>query len=169
MAPLRTTRLVLRQMAMSDLDDMAALLGDARVMRYYPAPKTRKQAEAWIAWNLDNYTRYGFGLWLVQTLDGAFVGDCGLTMQDVDGQQEVEVGYHVRAELQGQGFATEAALKCRDHATALGFQRLVAIINPANIASQRVAIKLGMQLEKISTAHGGARAIYATEPPAPTS
>ena len=154
-------------MATTDLDDMAALLADPRVMRYYPAPKTREQAEAWIAWNLDSYGRYGFGLWLVQTLDGTFVGDCGLTMQDVDGQREVEVGYHVRAELQGQGLATEAALACRDHATALGVQRLIAIIDPANLPSRRVALKLGMQLEKPSTAHGGVRHIYATELPVP--
>ena len=49
-------------------------------------------------------------LWILETVDGKFVGDCGLTLQAVEGQPDVEVGYHVHADLQNQGFATEAAL-----------------------------------------------------------
>lgn len=69
-------------------------------MRFYPAPKSRAQAQSWIDWNAQNYAVHGFGLWVVETHDGEFVGDCGLTWQTVGGERHVEVGYHVRAELQ---------------------------------------------------------------------
>lgn len=132
-------------MTLDDLDDMAALLGDPAVMTYYPAPKSRAEAERWIRWNLANYAEHGFGLWIVETHDDEFVGDCGLTLQTVNGRLELEVGYHVRAALHGKGLATEAASAClafaRDHTAA---RTLVAIIDPANTASRRVAEKIGM-------------------------
>lgn len=76
----------------------------------------------------------------------------------------------MRAQLQGQGLATEAALACREHAAALGVRHLVAIINPDNVASQKVALKLGMQPGKTSTVHGQARRVYAMDlTPVPTT
>jgi RimJ/RimL family protein N-acetyltransferase len=132
-------------MTLDDLDDMAALLGDPAVITYYPAPKSRAEAERWIRWNQANYAEHGFGLWIVETHDGEFVGDCGLTLQPVNGRLELEVGYHVRAALHGQGLATEAASACLafalEHTEA---RELVAIIDPANTASRRVAEKIGM-------------------------
>jgi RimJ/RimL family protein N-acetyltransferase len=105
-----------------DLDTMAELLGDPDVMRFYPAPKTR-----------------------AETREGGFVGDCGLTWQLVNGTRELEVGYHVRTLMQGLGYATEAASACRDLARAhIESGILVAIVHPDNLASARVAEKLGM-------------------------
>ena len=135
---LRTGRLVFREMTDGDLDAMAALLGDPRVMKYYRRPKTRVEAQQWIDWNKCNYREYGFGLWILETHDGEFVGDCGLTMQEVEGQREVEVGYHVRTESQNQGFATEAASAAKGFAAQHGVSRLIAIIHPENAPSQRV-------------------------------
>lgn len=45
----------------------------------------------------------------------AMIGDCGITLQEVDGTQLLEIGYHLRRDLWGQGFATEAARACRDY------------------------------------------------------
>lgn len=133
-------------MTTADLDEMARLLGDPDVMRFYPAPKTRNQAAAWIAWNQRNYADHGHGLWIVETLEGDFVGDCGLTWQDVDGVSMLEVGYHVSPARQGRGFATEAAAACRDLARERRLaDELVAIVHPDNRASERVAEKLGMR------------------------
>lgn len=148
--PSPTARLAFRQMAEDDLDAMAALLGDPDVMRYYPRPKTREEARGWIAWNLRLYRDEGFGLWVVTLRDtGEFVGDCGLTLQKVDGVSELEVGYHVRAELQGRGLATEAAAACRDFARdVLAAERLIAVIRPDNLPSQRVATKIGLSHER---------------------
>ncbi|GAA1714506.1 GNAT family N-acetyltransferase [Isoptericola hypogeus] len=146
MVPDPTTRLRFREMNPADLDEMAALLGDPVVMAYYPVPKTRQEAAAWIAWSRECYTEHGHGLWLIETYDGDFVGDCGLTWQQVNGAPRLEVGYHVRTARQGLGYATEAAAACRDFARdVLGAGELVAIVHPDNVASRRVAEKIGMR------------------------
>lgn len=155
MLPQDTERLRFREMTPADLDPMAELLGDPEVMAYYPAPKNRDGAAKWIAWNQANYAQHGYGLWIIETRDGAFLGDCGLTWQKInEDSTELEVGYHVRPELQGRGYATEAAAACRDYAReVLQAPRLVALIHPENTASRRVAEKIGMQ--PVDEDHGG--------------
>ena len=155
--PAPTERLEFREMGPDDLDAMAALLGDPEVMRYYPRPKSRDEALAWIEWNERLYRDEGHGLWVV-TLRGTgeFVGDCGLTPQEVEGVTDLEVGYHVRSGLQGHGYATEAAAACRDHARdVLGAHRLIAVIRPDNRPSQRVAEKIGLPFEREAVSRTG--------------
>ncbi|WP_090944356.1 GNAT family N-acetyltransferase [Nonomuraea jiangxiensis] len=161
--PAPTRRLAFREMTPEDLDDMAALLGSPEVMRFYPRPKTREEASGWIGWNERLYREHGHGLWLIELRDtGEFVGNCGLTPQNVEGTVHVEIGYLVRAELQGHGYATEAAAACRDYARdVLHLDRLIAIIHPGNVPSQRVAEKVGLRLERLATVHGLRRRIYA--------
>ncbi|WP_404502160.1 GNAT family N-acetyltransferase [Arthrobacter sp. GAS37] len=152
--PQPTDRLQFRQMTDADLDNMAALLGDPEVMRFYTAPKSREEAANWIRWNQENYAEDGFGLWIVETHDGEFIGDCGLTWQSVNGEQKLGVGYHVRSDLHGQGYATEAATACRDYAREhLEAKELTAIIHPDNRASERVAEKVGMH--RVADDRGG--------------
>lgn len=152
--PQPTDRMQFREMTDADLDNMAALLGDPEVMRFYPAPKSREEAASWIQWNRGNYAEHGYGLWIVETHNGEFIGDCGLTWQQVNGAQKLEVGYHVRSDLHGQGFATEAAVACRDYARQnLAAKELIAIIHPDNRASERVAEKIGMH--RIADDRGG--------------
>jgi len=162
-AVLETARLRLRPMTDDDLEEMSAMLGDPEVMRYYPAPKTRAEAQLWIDWNKRNYAEYGFGLWVMEDHEGKFIGDCGLTMQIVDGTAEVEVGYHVSTARQGNGYATEAAEASLRFAAARGINRVIAIINPANIPSQRVATKAGLHLEKMAIKGGTEQLIFASE------
>ncbi len=146
-----------------DLDDMARLLGDPLVMAHYPRPKTRDEAQDWIGWNRSNYRRDGLGLWIIDNQHGRFVGDCGLTWQTVDGQTDLEVGYHVLPAFQGQGLATEGAAACLKTARALGHRRVIAIIRPSNVASQRVAMKVGMRLERRTQMDSGVVVdVYAT-------
>jgi RimJ/RimL family protein N-acetyltransferase len=152
-------------MTPDDLDSMAMLLGDPEVMTYYDHPKSRAEALAWIEWNQRLYAERGFGLWVLELNEaGAFVGDCGLTPQEVEGIVEIEVGYHVRRALQGRGYGTEAAAACRDYARdTLRLDRLIALIDPGNRASQRVAEKIGLTYERDSTrASGKVRRVYAT-------
>lgn len=155
--PAPTARLAFREMAEDDLDEMAALLGDPAVMRYYPAAKSREESLDWIRWNRRLYGEVGYGLWVLSLRDGGgFVGDCGLTPQLIEGVTETEVGYHVRADLQGRGYASEAAAACREYArTVLGVTRLVAIIRPANRPSQRVAEKIGLPFERAAVSRSG--------------
>ena len=135
-------------MTESDLDEVALLLGSPDLARPTRRPRTRADAERWIAWNRRNYVEHGHGLWVVETHDGVFVGDCGLTIQDIEGHPHVEVGYHVHLPLRGQGFATEAAAQVRDTARAAGVAHLVAIIRPENLPSQRVAQHIGLAFER---------------------
>ena len=160
--PEPTDRLVFREMTEADLDSMAALLGDPMVMAYYPHPKDRAEALEWIHWNRRLYQDHGFGLWVIELREtGEFVGDCGLTPQEVGGITEIEVGYHVRRSLQRRGYASEAAAACRDYARdELGLSRLIAIIHPENVASQRVAEHIGLALEKEVDRHGRRNRVY---------
>lgn len=133
---------------------MAGLLGDPSVMRHYPRPKTRMEALDWIRWNERNYAEHGFGLWIIETHDGEFVGDCGLTYQPLHGRQVLEVGYHVTPAMQGSRYATEAARACADLALCtLEHDHLVAIMKPDNIPSRRVAARIGMRFEQEAVVH----------------
>jgi RimJ/RimL family protein N-acetyltransferase len=99
-------RLTFREMTDADLDDMTALLGDKDVMRFYPRLRTRGESSQWITRNQRRYRDHGFGLWIISVREtGEFVGDCGLTFQHVDGVDELEVGYHVRASMQARATA----------------------------------------------------------------
>ncbi|UFU08252.1 GNAT family N-acetyltransferase [Ruania halotolerans] len=161
MLPAPTRRLRFREMTPDGLDEMADLPGDPTVMAFYSAPKSRTEASVWIDWNQRNYAEYGYGFWVLETLEGEFVGDCGLTWQRVNGVATLEVGYHVRSAHQGLGYASEAAAACRDFAReALGAGELVAIIHPENHASRRVAEKIGMvHVDDIDPGHDGARTV----------
>lgn len=75
--------------------------------------------------------------------DGRFVGDCGLTWQEVEGRDELEIGYHVRVAGRGKGFAAEAAEACLDHGFAvLGAAHVCSIVLPDNTASCAVARRI---------------------------
>lgn len=117
----------------------------------------------WIEWTRRNYDEHGFGLWVIETHDGEFVGDCGLTMQQIQDEWFVEAGWHVRSLLQRQGYATEAATAVRTTAAAAGIEHLVAIIRPTNIASQRVATKIGLTLEREVHKNGGPALVFGTD------
>jgi [ribosomal protein S5]-alanine N-acetyltransferase len=100
---LETSRLILREFSADDVDALSVVLSDAATMRFYPAPLDRTGVEAWIARNLQRYEQDGHGLWaMVLKSSGELVGDCGLTVQLVDGEKEIEIGYHVRRNLWGQ-------------------------------------------------------------------
>ncbi len=146
-----------------DLDDVAEVLGAPDPARPGRRRRTRADAEHWIAWNRHHYAEHGYGLWVVETHEGAFVGDCGLTVQDVDGTPSVEVGYHVHLALRGQGLATEAAEAVRDAAREAGVRHLVAIIRPENLPSQRVATKIGLMLERLVIKNGGDALVFGAD------
>ncbi|MBE9171471.1 GNAT family N-acetyltransferase [Pleurocapsales cyanobacterium LEGE 06147] len=147
---LETKRLTLREMNLDDLDALLEVFSDPKTMQFYPKPFDRQMTRAWIERNIQRYTQQGFGLWaLVLKESRQAIGDCGLVVQEVDGVEEVEIGYHVRRDLWGQGLATEAAQACRDYGfNQLNCDKLISLIHPFNLASRRVAEKNGMTLIK---------------------
>src|SRR5258708_12822437 len=94
-------------------------------MRYYAAPYDGAGVEQWIERNRQRYQNDGVGLWameLTKTPDSEvreIIGDCGIILQQVEGERLYEIGYHLRRDFWGQGLATEAAIACRDCIRAL--------------------------------------------------
>ena len=147
-------------MTAADLDEVEAVLSAPDPARPNRRQRTRADAEHWIAWNQRTYADHGHGLWVVETHDGHFIGDCGLTIQDIQGEPFIEVGYHVHLARRGQGLATEAAMSVREAARVAGVPYLVAIIRPENQPSQRVAEKIGLRLEQRVFKNGGDALVF---------
>lgn len=98
---------------------------------------------------------------LVDKPSGKLVGYCGLLVQEVDNNIELEVGYSIIPAYQGKGYASEAAKKCRDYAFSNNFSNsLISIIHPENIGSQKVAQNNGMTLLKSTTFKDSPANIY---------
>ena len=144
---METERLVLRELKEADTEYLHAILSDPESMQYYPAPFSLEQTRKWIQWNLENYQKYGFGLWAVILKESnLFIGDCGITMQNINGSIKPEIGYHIKKEYACRGYATEAAGACMEYAFAdLGIERLYSYMKYTNVPSQRVAQKNGMK------------------------
>jgi RimJ/RimL family protein N-acetyltransferase len=171
MTILETPRLILREFAPEDVDALARVISDPETMRYYPAPYDRSGVEQWIARNRDRYAGHGHGLWgLILKASGELIGDCGLTRQEVEDETFLEIGYHVRRDLWGQGLASEAARACRDYGFAiLKAERLISLIRPENTPSRRVAEKNGMTLWKTVLWKGLPHCVYVISRPTPIS
>lgn len=144
---IETDRLILRRLTMDDLTDLHHILSDPESMKHYPKPFDLDQSRSWIAWNIENYSKYGFGLWaVVLKKDNQFIGDCGITMQNINGDIVPEIGYHINRRNANKGYATEAAQACMKYAfEILKFGQIYSYMKYTNIPSQRVAEKNGMK------------------------
>ena len=147
---LETARLSLREFTPEDADAIALVLCDPETMRYYPAPYDRAGVEAWIRRWCHHYQTDGVGLWAMLLKESEdVIGDCGIIRQQVEGESLYEIGYHLRRDCWGRGFATEAAQACKQWAfTNLKTDRLISLIRPENLPSRRVAERNGMTIWK---------------------
>ena len=160
---LETARLSLREFTPADVNALEAVLGDPIAMQYYPAAFNRNEVEEWIERNVERYQRDGYGLWaMLLRKTGDLIGDCGCYLREMEGRSSVEIGYHVRRDLWGNGYATEAARACMRYAfDKLGLDRVISLIRPENRQSVRVAEKNGLVCEKIIFWRGYDHCIYA--------
>jgi RimJ/RimL family protein N-acetyltransferase len=149
---LETTRLILRHQVIEDLDDLWALYQNPNITRYIPdAPRSREEAREELEWHMHGHPRRPeLGLWATTHKEtGRFIGRCGLLPWEIEGVQEVEVAYTISEGFWGKGLASEAARGIVQYAfDDLNLTRLVCLIEPENIASQKVAQRMGMRLEK---------------------
>jgi RimJ/RimL family protein N-acetyltransferase len=149
---LETERLILRHQVLEDLDALYALYCDPEITRYIPdAPTNYEETREELEWHRNGHPRHTeLGLWAtIHKESGAFIGRCGLLPWRIDGREEVEVAYTMARAYWGQGLATEAARAILQYGfQTLNLTRLVCLIDPENIASQRVAEKIGMTLER---------------------
>lgn len=167
---LETDRLILRHLEPGDLDNLFALYQDPEIRRYIPdAPQTLAEAKEELDWFLYGHPRHPeLGLWAtIHKQTGQFVGRCGLLPWTIDGRFEVEVAYAIARSHWGQGLGTEAALAIRDYGFGtLGLTRLVCLIEGDNLASIRVAEKIGMAFEREGRDEIGSFLLYALDWPA---
>jgi ribosomal-protein-alanine N-acetyltransferase len=159
---LQTQRLRLREFTALDADALESILSDPETMRYYPAPYDRAGVEQWIERNRKRYREDGVGLWALELIGTEeLIGDCGIVLQQVEGEALYEIGYHLRRDFWGRGLATEAAVACRDWAFAhLEAERLISLIRPENLPSRRVAERVGMTVWKEVAWRGLAHCVY---------
>lgn len=114
---LETERLFLRGMTKNDFDALYAVLADSDIMKHYPYKFDEKRVMGWIERNIERYKTDGFGLWAVCLKEnGKMIGDCGLTLQNINGQIKPEIGYHIAKTFQRKGYAKESAQAVRDWA-----------------------------------------------------
>ena len=142
---IQTNRLILREMTPNDFDALFKILGDEETMQHYPAPFDANGVRGWINRNINRYQTFGFGLWAVCLRDtGELIGDCGLTMQNINGEIKPEIGYHIRKDRQRQGYAAEAAAAVRDWAFEnTPFNILYSYMKYTNEASAKTALSYG--------------------------
>lgn len=143
---LETERLYLRELRREDRTALCGMLQDAEVMYAYEHAFSDEEVDQWLARQLERYERDGFGLWaVIEKQSGELVGQCGLTMQPYREREVVEVGYLLVKRFWRRGYATEAAVACREYAfERLKIPEVYSIIRENNFASQRVAKRNGM-------------------------
>ena len=145
-------RLILRPFRLSDTDAMYRVFGDAAVMRFGYGVQSKEWVRDWLRFRILEYKEQArSNVWVVvEKANSVVIGYCGLFyIPDISDSPETEIGYRFIRGYWGQGYATEAAFAVRDYTfNQLGIVRLIAMIDPNNIASLRVAVKLGMRYEK---------------------
>ena len=160
---LEARRLFLRKLVEEDAPILAALWCDPVVTQYEGGPRELVQVEKSLLEDARSGQPNPFDMWaLVEKETTQVIGHCGLIEKDVEGHQEIEVTYTLAENAWGKGYATEIAGALRDYAAAkLHVTRLIALIHPGNVASARVAEKIGMRFEREVVRLGGAvRKIY---------
>ncbi|HEX8920448.1 MAG TPA: GNAT family N-acetyltransferase [Pyrinomonadaceae bacterium] len=149
---IETARLRLRAFTPLDLDELFQVFGDAEVMKYISGgkPRSREETLTGLLSTIEGWQRRGFGLWAVTIKETAkLIGYCGLIF--LDDTPEVEIAYGLAQSHWGKGYATEAALaSLRFGFEELKLERIVAVVNPDNLPSQRVLEKLGMTYVKMA-------------------
>lgn len=152
---LRTRRLYLRELTQEDYSDLCEILQDEETMYAYEHAFSDSEAHEWLDRQLMRYKNDGFGLWaVIDIASGEFLGQCGITWQNVDGKSVPEIGYLFKRKYWHNGYASEAACGCREYAfKTLGFDRVYSIIRDNNYSSQNVAKRNGMKVIKTVTKH----------------
>jgi RimJ/RimL family protein N-acetyltransferase len=161
---IETKRLILREMTDDDFDALYRILADSDIMQHYPYTFDEARVRNWIVRNRERYRIFGFGLWAVCLKEtGEMIGDCGLTMQLIGGQIKPEIGYHIRADHQRKGYATEAAIAVRDWTFRnTPFNMVYSYMKHTNEPSARTAMAYGCkQVDEFADEVNGITKVFA--------
>jgi RimJ/RimL family protein N-acetyltransferase len=144
-----TERLRLRRFRAGDAEAYAAINADPLVVRYLGGEIDREASDAQLARIMGHWDEHGFGLWAADLRDsGRMIGFVGLSIPAFlpAALPAVEVGWRLASDVWGRGLATEGGRAGIEWGFGgLGLDRIISIIDPDNIASVRVAEKLGMR------------------------
>jgi RimJ/RimL family protein N-acetyltransferase len=162
---LDTERLRLRAFRQDDFETYAAICADPEVMRYLGEGKPLTRSDAWrqMAMILGHWQLRGYGLWAVEDrATGILLGRIGFFQPE--GWPDFELGWMLRRQAWGKGYATEGARRAMAHAfTALGRDHLISLIRPGNDPSIRVAERLGETLRSETELFGHRALVYAID------
>lgn len=152
---METNRLYLREMTQADYPALCSILQDPDVMYAYEHGFEDVEVQEWLEKQRNRYAEYGFGLWAVILKEtNEMIGQCGLTMQECKGREVLEIGYLFQKAFWHQGYASEAANACRTYAfEQLNATEVYSIIRDTNLASQKVALRNGMNVTDTFTKH----------------
>ena len=144
---LESARLRLREYTMDDFNALFEILSDAETMRYYPTPYDEAGVNRWIRWCMDSYVQNGFGLWAMELKEsGTFIGDCGISLQKIDGEILPEIGYHVHKHHWRRGYAKEACAAVKEWLfTHTNYNCVYSYMNRENLPSYATAAANGMR------------------------
>jgi len=150
---LETERLRFRKLSWDDFDDWQALFISDEVAEFLGMDPELSQQELTQKWFDKTFNRYennlGSMMVLVDKKLNRIIGQCGLLIQTIEGENRLEVGYSILPEFWRKGYAFEAANACLNHAFEQKWvEGLISQIVPENIGSEKVAKKNGMTLEK---------------------
>lgn len=164
---LETESLRLRRYRQDDLEDLHAMFSDPQHMCWYPEPFPREGTQEWLDRQIARYRDPGYGLWIVEDRrTGEFLGTAGPAPMLVEGVEHVEIGWHTKPGRKGEGIAPGAGAAARDWAFAnLPVDHLISLVRPENIASCRVAEKIGMHVDRQADHKGLLHRIYRIDRP----
>ena len=145
-AILTTERLMLRRLTQGDYGALAEILQDKTTMFAYEHAFSDAETQAWLDRQIERYRETGFGIWaVVLRTSGAMIGQCGLSLQQYEDRQVLEIGYLFQRAHWKQGYAIEAARACKQYAfETVDADEVYSIIRDNNFASMNVAIRNGM-------------------------
>jgi RimJ/RimL family protein N-acetyltransferase len=145
-----TGRLLLRPIQDTDVTVLATLWTDPEVTRFMGGPRDYQEIHEILLGDVHAEPKPELDLWpVVEKATHRVIGHCGILDKDVDCKNEFELTYVLKKSVGGEGYATEIAICIKDYAFRhLGLNRIIALIDPMNPASARVATKVGMQYEK---------------------
>ena len=159
---IETDRCLLRQMNYDDFDSLKQIISDPETMKYYRKPYDDEGVNKWIRWNLGCYEKRGFGLWAIILKEtNEFIGDCGITLQNIDGDEVFEIGYHINKKYWRKCLASECAKACKEwFFNNTEYNDVYSYMNVNNLGSRGVAKNNGMTFIKEYDNDGEMDAVY---------
>ena len=151
-------RLFFRKIRLSDFNSWLEFHKNPITSKHWISDKKDAETEC-RKWYEKQFYRYENDMGgmnaLIEKKSNKLIGHCGLLMQTVDNVSELEIGYSLLPDFWNQGFATEAAKKCKNFAFESCLSNsLISIISLTNIESKNVALKIGMSLDKTTFYNG---------------